>query len=163
MSRWGTRFEPELAASLDLLHVLAGDLASVTNVTATAGRWALGPGATVAVEDGSVHLRPAGATANATFTMRSVTPGHRFSLLFGYRNGQLLGEQRVFVSAHDRAGQWLAVFPNGAGYLCTSAAEWMKGAFAFALPADADSLIVWLRASGNGLAEFTNVQLEQTS
>jgi hypothetical protein len=64
-------------------------------------------------------------------------------------------DARVYVSAHDFSGGWLALFPGNAGYGCQGGG----GAFAFSTPGGTRTVRLWLRVQGRGRADFTSVQL----
>jgi 4-amino-4-deoxy-L-arabinose transferase-like glycosyltransferase len=166
--RWGSPHQPQLLATLDLLDVLrhkAGLGANLlpapggTGAVPLAERWVLTRGATLSPDHHSFTLTPAGAMVNVTATTRRIRPGTRYVLSFRYRSAGLHGEQRVYVVALAASGQWLDVFPDGAGYRCVPAADWTRGLFAFTAPAGTRSLTVWLRATGRGAAGFTQVAL----
>jgi hypothetical protein len=54
---------------------------------------------------------------------------------------------------------WLDTFPDGVGFSCDAAQDWVQQGFAFTVPAGATTAITWLRASGEGTADFTDIQL----
>ena len=166
--RWGSAYQPQLLSSLDLLNVLSSGARIGPNLLpppSTTGkgrdRWSV-PSDARALPDGSgFELGPRGGSmVNVTLTTRHVTAGTHYLLSFSYRNGGLQGEQKVYVSALAPGGQWLSVFPNGAGYSCSPAADPTRGSFAFTAPAGATSLIIWLRATGSGVAAFQTVRLQ---
>jgi len=166
--RWGSAYQPQLLSSLDLLNVLSSGARIGPNLLpppSTTGkgrdRWSV-PSDARALPDGSgFELGPQGGSmVNVTLTTRHVTAGTHYLLSFSYRNGGLQGEQKVYVSALSPGGQWLSVFPNGAGYSCSPAADPTRGSFALTAPAGATSLIIWLRATGSGVAAFQTVRLQ---
>jgi len=166
--RWGSAYQPQLLSSLDLLNVLSSRARIGPNLlppppTIRTGRerWSV-PSDARALPDGSgFELSPGGGgMVNVTLTTRHVTAGTHYLLSFSYHNGSLQGEQKVYVSALTPGGQWLGVFPNGAGYSCSPATDPTRGSFAFTAPAGTTSLIIWLRATGSGSAIFQTVRLQ---
>ncbi len=166
--RWGSAYQPQLLSSLDLLNVLSSRarigpnlLPPPTTVGTGRDRWSV-PSDARALPDGSgFELSPGGGgMVNVTLTTRHVTAGTHYLLSFSYRNGSLQGEQKVYGSALSPGGQWLSVFPNGAGYSCSPATDPTRGSFAFTAPAGTTSLIIWLRATGSGSAIFQTVRLQ---
>jgi len=166
--RWGSAYQPQVLSSLDLLNVLSSRarigrnlLPPPTTIGTGRERWSM-PSEARALPDGSgFELGPGGGgMVNVTLTTRHVTAGRHYLLSFSYHNGGLQGEQKVYVSALSPGGQWLSVFPNGAGYSCSPAADPTRGSFAFTAPAGTTSLIIWLRATGSGTAAFQTVRLQ---
>jgi hypothetical protein len=124
------------------------------------GGWELGAGIEVSPDGQGFTMRPENREPNAIFTLESVRPGSEYLLTFRCRNGELRGGQRVYATAH--AGEnWLATYPGGLGFLCPRSAEWTEQGFAFAVPDNSSTLRVWLRASGTGTAEFSDVRLRE--
>jgi len=166
--RWGSAYQPQLLSSLDLLNVLSSRagiglnlLPPATTIRKGRERWSV-PSEARALSDGSgFELAPGGGSmVNVTLITRHVTAGTHYLLSFSYHNSGLQGEQKVYVSALAPDGQWLNVFPNGAGYPCSPSADPTRGSFAFTTPAGTTSLIIWLRATGSGTAVFQTVRLQ---
>ncbi len=155
----GLKLWESFAVGENLLPITADAAVSISHLDQK--RWILAPNATRTADQTAFRLAPAGAMANVTLTTQQVDPGKTYALRFRYRNAGLTGEQRVFVSTQNGAGAWLDIFPDGAGYPCLSTDDWATGAFAFTVPAGADALTIWLRATGSGSAEFTEVELRE--
>ena len=102
---------------------------------------------------GPVHLEATGPPVDRTW---STGASGETPLVARFRcasNGG--GDARVYVSAHDRKGAWLGLYPGNAGYACGGA----EGAFAFALPTGTVLVKLWLRVSGRGSGDFSDLSL----
>jgi Dolichyl-phosphate-mannose-protein mannosyltransferase len=167
--RWASAFHPQLADSASLFDALAGNTALGANVLplpdisrGETGQptWSFWSGAEFKAYPGTFVLNSNGPMANATVNY-STTPRIKYVLSFQYLNADFRGTQAVFVSAHGVRGEWLDIFPTGAGYPCSKANQWSRGAFAFVVPETTNYLTIWLRATGSGTSEFQNVELRQ--
>ena len=125
-----------------------------------AEQWTLLANTTRDPDGHTFTLTPNGSETNVTLTTRLVEAGKRYAILFRYRNGSLDGEQRVYISAHSDDRRWLDTFPDGTGYLCARSADWVQQGFAFTAPAETTALTIWLRASGDGSAQFDRIELQ---
>jgi hypothetical protein len=161
--KWASGFRPNFATSLALLRFESGLGHYGPNLLPNldSGQWVLGSHSALEPGGQAVRLDPAGPMANTTTTIGGLVPNRTYLLLFEFRNAALQGEQRVFASSHDSAGHWLAVFPDGYGYLCSSSPDWTRGAFAFSVPPGTTVETVWLRATGRGHAEFRSLELRE--
>jgi len=167
--KWASPTEPSLLSSVELLSLIQGhgqvgpDILpgpSSASQTFVNNRWYLNSGSKV--NGGTVFvLSPGGHEADATYTATPVGVTDVYLISFEYRNGALGGSQHVFVTIQDSKGQWLQIFPNGAGYLCSHASSWSHGIFAFTVPKGAASMSIWLRANGSGQAAFQSVTLDR--
>jgi 4-amino-4-deoxy-L-arabinose transferase-like glycosyltransferase len=181
--RWGSVTEPRLLLSIDLLQAVSGALSfganqldsparatpPATGVTLLGGsepldHWTLWPDTSVSPDGTAFHLVTDRQTINLTWLTGLFVQGGKYALFFRCRNADLVGDQRVYVSAHSGNGGWLDTFPNGYGYLCPkstgSTSEGSQG-FAFQVPAGTGQLRIWLRVTGSGAADFSNVELRQ--
>ncbi|MGA7730459.1 MAG: glycosyltransferase family 39 protein [Chloroflexia bacterium] len=100
---------------------------------------------------------PQGET-NITLSTRKLTPGATYVLLCYYRNTQLTGTQRVYLSTYTEGGQLIETFPHGSGFVVAPGSN-SGSAFAFKVPSTATSALLWLRITGQGTAEFTGVEI----
>jgi len=159
--QWAKSFDPALYNGLTLLVFQSGLGGFGGNLLPgpSGDEWQLAGGSSRDLQQQAFDLKPNGPMVNVTLKTRAVHAGETYLLTFKYRNSNLRGEQRVFASAHDTSGAWLEIFPDGAGYQCLSTPDWSTGAFVFTLPRDGDSMIIWLRATGYGAAEFREVEL----
>jgi hypothetical protein len=123
-------------------------------------QWMLWPGTAALPGGEGFLLQPAGGEINVTLRTRQARIAQTYLLAFQYRNRDLVGPQRVYVSTHSADGRWLTTFPAGAGYLCPPASDWATQGFAFTLPPETDTTILWFRASGTGSAEVRQVTLQ---
>lgn len=167
--RWAGTFHHPQDDSRSVFEALAGLKGTGENLLpapshgftrspeAVRDQWTLLPGTTL--EQDTFRLAPGGSSVNVVFTTGRLRPGGTFVIQFAYRNPQLHGVQRVYVSAHHRDERWLDVFPTGGGYLCDAAQDWKTGAFGFTLPPDTASAIIWLRAVGTGTADYRDVEV----
>ncbi len=181
--RWGSVAEPRLLPGIDFLQAVSGAQSFDANqldpparatppaegVTLLGGaepldHWTLWPGTSVSSDGTAFHLVTNQQTINLTWLTGRFVQGGKYALFFRCRNGDLEGDQRVYVSAHTGDGRWLDIFPSGYGYLCPkptgSTSEGIQG-FAFQLPAGTSQLRIWLRVTGSGAADFSNVELRQ--
>jgi hypothetical protein len=126
----------------------------------TQAGWELGAGAEVSPDGQGFTMRPENREPNAIFALEPVRPDSAYLLTFRCRNGALRGAQRVFATAHSE-DEWRDVFPSGLGFLCPRSAEGTEQGFAFTMPDRSSTLKVWLRATGTGSAEFSNVRLRE--
>ncbi len=51
------------------------------------------------------------------------------------------------------------VYPQWDGYTCLPDRDWTSGALAFRVPPTTTSVVIWLRARGQGTAQFDNIEL----
>lgn len=176
--QWGSTDEPRLQTTIALLNALqAGNIKGanllppatklappgpgpVSTQVAT-DRWLVGFDASSSSDYDGFHLTPDNDEVNVTLTTRQLQPGHTYALSFRYRHNLSGGAQRVYVSAHDDALNWLDTFPDGLGYDCPSSQDWAREGFAFTLPTGTTSTVVWLRATGQGTADFSDVELQE--
>jgi hypothetical protein len=98
---------------------------------------------------------------NVTLSTRQLYPGDHYVLFFRYRNSDLQGTQKVYVSTHGADQRWLETFPDGLGYTCPPSTEWTRQGLGFTVPPDTVMSMIWLRATGQGTAEFADVELRQ--
>jgi 4-amino-4-deoxy-L-arabinose transferase-like glycosyltransferase len=164
---WARRLHPSLAGSADILHALSTGLnlgpsmlpPAGTAIAPSTGRvresWTLPARAEIV---GAVFRLLSGSRVDVTFETARIEPGSSYVISFRYRTPDRRGRPRVYVSTHHEDGDWLEIFPTGAGYPCALSVEWTYGAYGFTVPSEARSLVVWLRAEG-GLAEFRDVEL----
>jgi hypothetical protein len=169
MLRWGSVWEPRLTTSIRLIGVPEGRAALGDNllpppaeqgVPSAGGRpaWEL-PGPLRVAENGTaIVLLPSGGELNAKLNLREVLPGATYLLTFRCGGGAPDLSRQVFVSAH-REDAWLDTFPTGTGYRCRDGGA-LQG-FAFTVPDEANALTIWLRATGTGSAEYSDVQLRE--
>lgn len=101
-------------------------------------------------ETSTVHLDSAGPPADRTWTA-AAAPATPMVATFDCSSGGR-GDARVYVSAHDGGGRWLALYPDNGGYRCQGG----PGAFAFALPPATRTVKLWLRVTGVGSGDFKN-------
>jgi hypothetical protein len=172
---WGKATEPRIATTLAFLNAVAhnsfGDnllpgAAALApegqqplNPQGVAERWMLAASTESVPQFNGFHLAPSGHEVNVTLTTRLVQPGRTYVLLFRYRNWGFPGEHRVFVSAHDSTLGWLDTFPDAFGFPCDSTTEWVQQGFAFSVPPNTTSVVIWLRANGHDAADFADVEL----
>jgi hypothetical protein len=172
---WGAQTEPRLVTSLDFLNAqeeasFGANLLPPTSRLAPAGQqplnpetisdqWIVPPGASLSGDMKTFQIVPGGQEVNVTLTTHRLQTGHSYALLFSCRNSGFEGAQRVYLSTHDSALGWLDTFPDGVGFACGADQDWVQQGFAFKMPAGATTAIVWLRATGEGTAEFTDVQV----
>jgi 4-amino-4-deoxy-L-arabinose transferase-like glycosyltransferase len=169
--RWGSAWEPRLTSSMKLIDVLEGvanlgdDLLPPPSRTATAqsvGTMSVGwelPGSARVTEDGrAIVLLASGQELNARLALGDVLPGATYLLAFRCGGGAAEMSRQVFASVHN-GDTWLDTFPTGTGYRCRDG-DGVQG-FAFTVPDEADALTIWLRATGTGSAEFSDVQLRE--
>ena len=166
--RWGSAFRPDLLSSLEFLEAVYGSRALGDNLLSTpseaAKRWVFSSGSMVDPDESSFVLRPNGKPDGQEVNVieflakEDFRVGSTYVISFRFRNAALKGDQRVYVSAHG-VSTWLNIFPSGGGYLCPSTQTWATGAFAFTVSANTTALQVWLRATGDGVAEFKDVVL----
>ena len=177
--RWATDLQPGLVATRSLLDPefqrtnLGANLLPPLNeaipsppglalpaAPEMAEQWLLRPGATRPPDREMFVLRPGAVPeAGVTVTSRRVTPGPVYVLRFRCRNPDLHGKQLVHVTAYDADRRWIDTYPPGAAYQCAPAPGGTRQAFAFALPPATTQVGVWLRATGQGQAEFDQVEL----
>jgi 4-amino-4-deoxy-L-arabinose transferase-like glycosyltransferase len=176
---WGSGLEPGLVAVRSMLNAQVkaealGDnlLPSLDVVQIPAHKdwlldgeqqvdtWVIWAGSALGADGESFELKPGGGQemVNVTLSTSKLTPDRNYVLAFRYRNVDLSGEQRVYISMLDAGGRTLDTYPYGAGFLCAANSE-SQSAFAFHTPTGTTSAIVWLRATGNGSAEFSQVDL----
>jgi hypothetical protein len=124
-----------------------------------AEQWTLLANTTLHADGHTFTLTPNGPETNVTLTTRRVKADKRYTIFFRYRNGGLDGEERVYVSAQSDDGRWLDTFPDGTGFPCARSIDWVQQGFAFTTPPSTTSLTIWLRASGDGSAQFDSVEL----
>jgi uncharacterized membrane protein len=125
-----------------------------------ADRWVLWSGTSPGRDGKSLVLSSDGSQPMVAITLSTgkLAPGKDYALLFHYRNKDLKGEQRVFLSTYG--GDWKPIdtFPYGAGFHCPPNSE-SASAFAFHVPASATNATLWLRITGTGTAEFSSVEI----
>jgi 4-amino-4-deoxy-L-arabinose transferase-like glycosyltransferase len=124
------------------------------------GGWELAPGIEMSPDGQVFTMRPENREPNAIFTLENVRPGSEYLLTFRCRNSELRGAQLVFATAHS-GSNWTGVFPGGLGFRCVGSEEQAEQGFAFVMPDNSTTLKVWLRATGTGSAEFSDVQLRE--
>jgi hypothetical protein len=172
---WGAQTEPRLSTPVDFLNAqmessygpnllpLASSLAPAgqqpLNLGTTPEQWIAPAGARLDDNGQSFQVVPGGGEVNVTLTTKQLQAGRSYALLFSYRNPSLQGEQRVYLSTHDASLSWLNTFPDGVGFACGLAQGWVQQGFAFTVPAGTTTAIIWLRASGQGTAEFRDIEL----
>ena len=172
---WGARSEPRLATSLAFLNAYASSTFGANllppasrlapageqplNLETTPDQWIMPSDASLSSDLQTFHIVPGGQEVNVTLTTHQLDPGRTYALFFSYRNAGLQGTQRVYVSTHDRALAWLDTFPGGVGFPCDTAQEWVHQGFAFTVQPGATTTMIWLRATGEGVADFTDIQL----
>jgi len=166
---WGARFDPQMQAGADLLRVLGShsrlgaDLLSPVRGASTVahdGRWWLTPGSRISADGRGFALTPSGTT-NVVQSTGRVATGRTYLVSFTYRNLDLHGEQRVFVVADGPHRQPLAVYPTGAGYLCSPGRDWTRALFAVRGPSGVSRVSLWLRATGTGSASVRDIQIRR--
>ena len=172
---WGAQTEPRLSTSLDFLTAQLGSTFGANilpplsrlapagqqplNAGTTLDQWIVPPNASLSGDRQMFQVVPKGQEANVTLTTHQLRVGNSYALLFSCRNPGLDGAQRVYLSTHDSALGWLDTFPDGTGFACGASQNWVQQGFAFTVPAGATTAIIWLRASGEGTADFMNIQL----
>jgi 4-amino-4-deoxy-L-arabinose transferase-like glycosyltransferase len=176
---WGSGMEPGLVAVRSMLNPQVKTQALGDNLLPSLGevqvpvhrerllngeqqvdKWVLWAGSSPGTDGRSFELRPDGGPemVNVTLSTLKLTADRNYVLAFRYRNVDLSGEQRVYMSLLDDGGRTIDTYPYGAGFLCPANSE-SGSAFAFHVPAGATNAIVWLRATGKGSAEFSDVEL----
>ncbi|MEO8285333.1 MAG: glycosyltransferase family 39 protein [Chloroflexota bacterium] len=165
---WGMGLQPGLVAARSLLNpafrttTLGENMLPPPSGDAQSEQesWSLGAGASLAQEGNAFVLSADGSQemVNVTLPVHSLVPGRKYVLLFHYNNEHLQGEQRVFVSTLAGDGHVVDTFPYGDGFLCPLGAPSVS-AFAFAVPTNSSSALLWLRIVGTGSAEFSSVEL----
>lgn len=172
---WGARTEPRLLTSLAFLNAqvegsyganllpppsrLAAAGQQPLNLGTTPDQWIAPAGSSLSADGQTFQVTPGGREVNVTLTTPQLQPGRTYALFFSYRNQGFDGAQRVYLSTHDRSLAWLDTFPDGVGFACDAAQGWVRQGFAFKVPDVETTAIVWLRASGEGTADFTDIQL----
>ncbi len=172
---WGAQNEPRLSTSLSFLNAQVGSTFGANllpplsrlapagqqplNARTTPDQWIVPPGASLSADGQTFQAMPGGREVNVTLTTQQLQPGRTYALFFSYRNLGFQGAQRVYLSTHDRSLAWLDTFPDGVGFACDAAQDWVRQGFAFTVPAGETTAIIWLRASGEGTADFTDIQL----
>jgi hypothetical protein len=172
---WGAQTEPRLSTSLAFLNAQVGSMFGVNVLPpashlAPAGQqplnpgtipdeWIVPPSASLSADGQTFQVMPGGREVNITLTTQQLQPGRTYALFFSYRNPGFQGSQRVYLSTHDTSLRWLDTFPDGVGFACGAAQEWVRQGFAFTVPDGETTAIIWLRASGEGTADFTDIQL----
>jgi 4-amino-4-deoxy-L-arabinose transferase-like glycosyltransferase len=172
---WGAQTEPRLSTSLAFLNAQVGSTFGVnvlppTPHLAPAGQqplnsgtipdeWIVPPSASLSADGQTFQVIPGGREVNVTLTTQQLQPGRSYALFFSYRNPGFQDSQRVYLSTHDTSLHWLDTFPDGVGFACGAAQDWVRQGFAFTVPAGETSAIIWLRASGEGTADFRDIQL----
>jgi hypothetical protein len=123
-------------------------------------RWVLWSGTSQGPDAKSLALSSDGSQPmiNVTLSTSKLLPGKNYVLLFHYRNKDLKGEQRVYLSTYTADWKLIDTFPYGAGFLCSPNSE-SASAFAFHVPDNATNAILWLRITGTGTAEFSSVDI----
>ncbi|MCW5851727.1 MAG: glycosyltransferase family 39 protein [Anaerolineae bacterium] len=170
--RWGSTFQSVLETSANFVAFKGGKTKLGPNLlpdlrapAAPAGApteyWNLTPGARLSDDKLSFVLTPTGEMVNATFVIRKVQPGENYALFFSCRNGDLKGDQRVYITATSADGKLIDIIPSGAGYLCPPSATLTPQAFSFKVPAGVAALGLWLRATGMGTAEYATIELRR--
>jgi hypothetical protein len=174
--QWGSARDPRLLTSLAWLTAVASpstggaNLLSPATVLAPPGvgprdgpagfdRWGLDPGAALRPGGEGFRLTTQEQEVNVTLTTGQLQAGRAYAVFFRYRNPDLQGAQRVYISALAADQRWLDVFPDGLGYACPAAGDWARQGFAFTVPAATTTVILWLRVTGRGSAEFADVEL----
>jgi hypothetical protein len=176
---WGNGMEPGLVAVRSMLNPLAKAQAlgdnllpamsdiqkpargqELLNGEQEADKWVLWSGTSASPNEQAVVLSSDGSQqmVNVTLSTRKLEADKDYVLSFGYNNRDLSGEQRVYVSVHRDDGSWIDVFPYGEGFLCPANSD-SESAFAFHVPMGATNAIVWLRTTGLGRAEFSDVEM----
>jgi 4-amino-4-deoxy-L-arabinose transferase-like glycosyltransferase len=172
---WGAQTEPRLLTSLVFLNAQVGSTFGANllpplsrlapagqqplNSGTIADQWIVPPAASLSADGQTFQVMPGGREVNVTLTTQQLQPGRTYALFFSYRNPDFQGAQRVYLSTHDRSLGWLDTFPDGVGFACDAAQDWVRQGFAFTVPAGETTAIIWLRASGEGTADFTDIQL----
>ena len=170
--RWGSTFQPALESSADFVALKGGKVKLGANllpdlkaparaVGSPTEYWNLTPGTRLADDKRSFVLTPTGEMVNVTFSTQSILPGERYALFFSCRNGDLKGDQRVYVTPTGSDGKWIDIIPSGAGYLCPPSEALTSQAFSFQVPSGTKSLGLWLRATGSGTAEYADLELRR--
>jgi mannosyltransferase len=166
--QWGSKFQPELAASASLLKVLDGSVTLGVNVLPplsrfgpqpAPGAWWLTSGATLSADSHHFTLVTTGPEVDAVSTADIAKLHQQEVLSFQYHDGGSSAQPKVYVVANGLNGQILNTFPNGAGYVCPQSRAWTSAAFALRVPPGTGNLTIWLRTEGAGSTEFKDVQL----
>jgi uncharacterized membrane protein len=121
--------------------------------------WTLPANATFQ-QDGAFVLKaggPAGET-NVTLSTDRLIPGKTYVLSYRYNNVRLSGDQKVYLSTYTKEGRLIETFPYGSGFLCLPVSD-SASAFAFTMPATATDVLLWLRITGEGEADFSDVEI----
>ena len=93
-----------------------------------------------------------------TLSTSRLMPGKNYVILFHYRNKDLQGEQRVYLSMYTSGWKAIDTFPYRVGFLCPPNSE-LGSAFAFHVPDNAANAILSLKITGAGTAEFSSVEM----
>jgi hypothetical protein len=158
---WEATVQPQSDAVAKLLDLYTGNARLGPDLLPQAPTgWTLQAG--VGAQSGTVSFTTTKTAAQLTATASAaIEPGQTYVVSFDCYNAALAGDQTVFLSALDRQGNTLSVFPSAGGYLCAKSVEWSRSYFAFTAPPSSSLATLLLRTGGSGTAEFTNVALSR--
>jgi hypothetical protein len=161
---WETALQPGLNAPAKMLDVVAGAAQLGSNLapepaSMAGGGWVYGPG--VDVNAGTLTLTPNGGEVNAAFNPPPLAAGDDYLVAFDHRDAGLRGMQAVYAAVLDAGGHQLTAFPTGSGYVCAPSDGWTRSYFAFRIPQDAATVVLFFRVDGTGAGEFRSVQLSR--
>ncbi len=124
-------------------------------------KWVLWSGDSLAPDARSFVISSDGSQpdVNLTLSTRRLASNQVYVLTFHYRNTNLRGEQRVYLSTYTDDGSLVDTFPYGAGFLCPPNSD-SESAFALYVPSIATNAILWLRIAGIGTADFSSIELQ---
>jgi hypothetical protein len=156
---WAAAADPQVETLRLLVQAIRGEFAGRPNLLGnlTSPAWILPSGASMD-DSGRLRVEAAGPQMDATVTVPVDSP-RRLILTFDCHSALKAGSLRLYVSAHAADNEWLAIFPEGAGYACPIRPGFHSGVIVVDPPTGADHLIVRVRADGAGVGEVRSIRL----
>jgi len=176
---WGREMQPGLVATRAMLNPTFRSTTLGDNILPTSrdiqtpahpgnllngeqqqDKWVLWSGVSLSTDGNSFILSSDGSQPmiNLTLSTRKLIAGKDYVLTFRYRNVELKGDQRVYLSTYAGDGSLVDTFPYGEGFRFPRDSD-SESTFAFHVPPIATNAVLWLRIEGTGRAEFSSIDL----